>query len=231
VAAKVHSITKNGFKGGICFQNSENDCANNVAETKVGWIAIEPSKIPFLTGFSADRFTDTVDGSTRYHSHAFGDFTSSPVMLAEQQTYNEGEDLVSAGIGSINTTGYNIMLCELTNLDSCGGHLSEQVATLALPSGTIYSNLADYKSFTNDEIRLRSTGINIQISGGTKIGSARFYHSNSTHGMQSSYFLDDGFEHDLGNNWTVQQYNNGGSASTSDGCGASKGTEALRIKN
>jgi hypothetical protein len=130
---QAHSISSSGARVEFCEQESNDGCEGHTSE-RVAWLAVDRSKISERDGLEYG--TVRVDDSN-WNNVNFDQSFSNPVVIADVQTENGGQEALYPEVDRVGTGGAQIRYCESEGNDNCDTHARETVAWLALDRGTI----------------------------------------------------------------------------------------------
>jgi hypothetical protein len=143
---QVHSVSSSGASIEFCEQESNDGCEGHTSE-RVAWLAIDRSQITDKTGF--DYGTVNVDDSN-WNNVNFDQSFSNPVVIADVQTENGGQEALYPEANNVGTGGADVRYCESEANDNCDTHAQETVAWMAIDQGAL--TLSTSSSSSSDTV-------------------------------------------------------------------------------
>ncbi len=131
VTVRIRNISEEGFE--MKLQEEENADGEHAME-EVAWMAIEPGNLTGDFELQSGLLLNVNSGSTNVNfSPAFGGL---PAFIATMQTYEE-DDPAAIRFSSLSNSSVNLFIQEEGSLDGEIIHADEEVAYLAMDSGTL----------------------------------------------------------------------------------------------
>jgi hypothetical protein len=127
---RFSSVSSDGANLYFCEQNGQDSCDSSHANEDVAWLALDPSEVSERDGFEYGTFT--MSGSSFQSVNFDQNFESPPVVIADVQTRNDGEDAVYAEVDNVGSGGADVRFCESDAGDGCDAHGTEEVAWMAI---------------------------------------------------------------------------------------------------
>jgi hypothetical protein len=133
IEGRLSNIDSTSFTGGICQQDSNDECNSGHTTETVGWVALEPGNNPFP---DAEVGQSGSIGSSNSDTVSFSDsFSQAPVPQVVGITENGGQELQVDQVSNIGTGSMTVGYCELESNDDCDGHTGETMGWFALEAG------------------------------------------------------------------------------------------------
>ena len=177
VVARVRSTSSTNFVGGICYQVLDNDCGGGAGPQTVGWVAVDPSIMPFPT--TSEGGTENISNSA-WRTVTFAQtYTTAPVMLVNNQANNGVENGEIPEARNVNTLNAQVRYCELDGVNDCDNHTGEPTAWLAIePFNAVGTGLLtlDGRGSTGSDMRLGT----FDNSGGGFVGNLLVENNGAT---------------------------------------------------
>jgi len=142
VETRVTDRSTDQFTVGICHQGGTDSCDSGHGEETVGWVALEPTNLPFVQSAEVGT-TGTVVSDSDWEQvdiDSLTTFDSTPVVVASTMTENGDQELQIDEARSVTSTDAEVRYCEIEdsgNPDTCDGHTSENVGWFAVESGPL----------------------------------------------------------------------------------------------
>ncbi len=130
VMSRNNGVSSTGFT--VRMDEEEANGATTATED-IGWIAIDSGGSPavgILAGTTGDVVTESVTPI-----NFGGAFSGTPILIADMQTRDGGDPAVTAGDGSISTSGAGVFTDEEGSDDAEIVHTTEEVGYFAIESG------------------------------------------------------------------------------------------------
>ncbi|MDY6766383.1 MAG: hypothetical protein SVW77_03370 [Candidatus Nanohaloarchaea archaeon] len=204
---KVRNVGASSFEAKMCeHEDSDGGCDGHLDEN-LGYAAFERDAIDAMDGVEAGTVTLSGDGTNDATTVSFDEtFSSTPVVIAAQQTYNEaGESVVQ--VDNVGTSSAELYLCDHAegSENNCESHGSETVAWLAVEPGEtpfidaeagITQNIHDSswtaESFSTAFDTAPAVIATIQTNNGGQQAKPSMARSVTTSGMDIRYCEHDG---------------------------------------
>ena len=117
----------------FCEQDSTDSCEGHTDE-KIAWMAVDPSQLDESAGFE---YGSTTVHDSNWDRISFDHSFSDPVVIVDVQTENGGQEALYPEVDDVSSSGADIRYCESESGDSCDTHAGEEIAWLAVETGTL----------------------------------------------------------------------------------------------
>lgn len=139
IETRVSQTSATDFTAGLCEHQtgSSNGCDSGHVTETVGWVAIEPSNIPWNE--TGEVGLENNIGGSNWTTASFQEsYTQAPVLVVENITENGNQESQIDEARNVTTPNGEVRYCEIEDADgSCDGHTGENIAWSAIAAGSL----------------------------------------------------------------------------------------------
>lgn len=139
IETRVSQTSATDFTAGLCEHETGNNdsCDSGHVTETIGWVAIEPGNIPWNETAELG-LESSVSNSNWVTANFTQNYSTSPVILAENITENGNQEAQIDEARNVATTSGEVRYCEIESADSsCDGHTGEDIAWTAAVAGSL----------------------------------------------------------------------------------------------